>query len=140
MTAFSSFEKRSMNCAKKLAWCFLPLPLHFAPNGCLSIETLFKSSIFLVLTALTGIVGPVHAPMFLAQCTAFLEPHLFRDTVVRGTTTLALTFLALSGGFLGTFLFGLFLGIGICYYFSTFSRTPNSFLTLWGSESCMRLY
>ena len=67
--------------------------------------------------ALTGIVGRVRTPMFLAQRAAFLGPHLFRDTVVRGTTTLALTFFALSGGFLSAFLFGLFLCVGICYYF-----------------------
>ena len=46
--------------------------------------------------------------------TAFFEPHLFRDTIVRGTSTRALTFLALSGGFLGAFLFYPFLGVGIC--------------------------
>ncbi len=62
-------------------------------------------------------MGRVRAPMFLAQRTAFVEPHLFRDTIVRGTSTLALTFLALSGGFLGAFLFGPFLGAGIRYYF-----------------------
>ncbi len=89
---------------------------------------------------LISIVGRVHAPMFLAQCAAFLDSHLFRDTVVSGTTTLGLTFLALSGGFLSVFFHSLFLGIGIASTFSTFSRMPNSFLTLWGSESCVRSY
>ncbi len=96
---------------------FLIIAVPLWSNGCLSAETLFKSPIFLVLTALTGIVGCVSVPMFLAQCAAFLDSHLFRDTVVRGTTTLALTFLVLSRGFLCTFLFGHFLGIGIHYYF-----------------------
>ena len=96
---------------------FLTIAMALWSNGCLSVETLFKSPIFLILMALTGIVGHVHAPMFLAQCTAFLDSHHFRDTVVRGTTTFALTFLALSGGFLSTFLFGHFLGVEIRYYF-----------------------
>ncbi len=69
------------------------------------------------LMAVTGIVGRVRAPMFLAQCTAFLDSHLFRDTVVLGTTTLVLPFLVLSGGFLTVFFHGLFLSIRICYYF-----------------------
>ena len=89
---------------------FLTFTVVFHSNGRLSIETLFKSSIFLVFTALTGIVGRVCAPMFLAKCATFLRPHLFRDTIVFGTSTLALTFLALSGGFLSAFLFGPFLG------------------------------
>ncbi len=96
---------------------FLTIAVALQSNGCLSVETLFKSSIFRVLMALTGIVGHVYAPMFLAQRAAFLGPHLFRDAVVHGTTTLALTFLVLSGGFLGTFLFDPFLGVGIRYYF-----------------------
>ena len=96
---------------------FLTIPIAFQSNGCLSIETLYKSPIFLVFTALTGIVGRVRAPMFLAQHAAFLEPHLFGEMVVHVKTTLALTFLMLFSGFLGTFLFGLVLGIGICYYF-----------------------
>ncbi len=120
---------------------FLTFTVVFCSNGRLSVETLFKSSIFLVFTALTGIVGRMLAPMFLAQCAAFLEPHLFGDMIVCGTSTFALTFLVLSGGFLGAFLFwpspwprnSLLL-------FLTFSRTPNSFLTLWGSESCVRSY
>jgi hypothetical protein len=96
---------------------FLTFTIVFRSNGRLSVETIFKSSIFLVFTALTGIVGRVRAPMFLAQCTTFLGPHLFRDTIVFGTSTLALTFLALSGGLLGTFLLDPFLGVGIRYYF-----------------------
>ena len=78
--------------------------------------------------------------MFLAQRAAFLDPHLFRDMVVVGTTTLALTFLMLSGGFLSVFFHGLDLGIGIHYDFSMFSRTTRSFLTLVGSASWLRLY
>ncbi len=119
---------------------FLTVAIVFRSNGCLSVETHFKSSIFLVLMALTCIVGCVHAPMFLAQRAAFLEPHLFRDMVVRGTTTLVLTFLALSGGFLGLSFLTLSLVLECATTYSTFSRTPNSFLTLWGSESCVRSY
>ena len=96
---------------------FLTIAMVLLSNGYFLAETILKSSIFLVLMALTGIVGRVYAPMFLAQHAAFLEPHLFRDMVVRGTSTLALTFLALSGGFLSAFLFGPFLGVGNCYYF-----------------------
>ncbi len=94
---------------------FLTIAMALRSNGCLSVDTLFGSSIFLVFSALTGIMGRVRVPMFLAKRAAFLGPHLLRDTVVRGTSTLALSFLALSGGFLGAFLFGPFLGIGIGY-------------------------
>jgi hypothetical protein len=68
-------------------------------------------------TALTGIVGRVRTPMFLAQGATFLDSHLFGNSVVVGTTTFALTFFALSGGFLSAFFRGLFLGVGIRYYF-----------------------
>jgi hypothetical protein len=55
--------------------------------------------------------------MLLAQRAAFLDSHLFGDSDLVGTSTLALTFVELSGGFLGTFSCGLFLGVGIHYYF-----------------------
>ena len=45
---------------------FLAIAVAFLSNGRLSVETLFGSSILFVLTALTGIVGRVRAPMFLA--------------------------------------------------------------------------
>ena len=84
----------------------------FLSNGCLLAETLFKSSIFLVLMALTSIVGGVCTPMFLAQCAAFLNLRLFGNSNFVGICTLMLTF---SGGFLSVFLCSLILGIGICY-------------------------
>ena len=115
--SFLEFREAFHNLREGIGMVFLTFTIVFCSNGRLSVETLFKSSIFLVFTALTGIVGRVHAPMFLAQRAAFLKPHLFRDMVVRGTSTFALTFLALSSGFLGTFLFGPFLGVGIRYYF-----------------------
>jgi hypothetical protein len=55
--------------------------------------------------------------MLLAQCAAFLDSCLFVNSILIGVTTLALTFVAFSGGFLGAFLRSLFLGIGIHYYF-----------------------
>ena len=55
----------------------------------------------------------MRAPMLLAQRAAFLNSHLFGDLDLVGTSTLALTFVALPGGFLGTFSCGLFLGVGI---------------------------
>jgi hypothetical protein len=80
--------------------------------------------------ALTGIVGRVHASLFLAQHTAFLDSHLFRDTVIVGTTTLVLTFLVLFSGFHRAFFHGLFLGIGIHYdFFNVFKNNhelPNT--------------
>ena len=78
------------------------------------METILKGSILLVLTALTGIVGHMHAPMFLAQCAAFLGFHLLGNSKFVGISTLLFTF---SGDFLSNFLRGLFLGIGTCYYF-----------------------
>ena len=100
----------------------LTIAIAFHSNGCLSAETLFKSPIFLVLMALTGIVGRVSTPMFLAQHAAFLDSHLFRDMVVSGTTTLALTFLALSGGFLCVSFTAFSLVLEFATIFSMFSR------------------
>ena len=96
---------------------FFTITVAFLPNGCFLAETILKGSILFVLMALTSIVGHVHAPMFLAECTAFLEPHLLEDLVVAGIITLALTFVTLSGGFLRAFFCGLFLGVGIHYNF-----------------------
>ena len=53
----------------------------------------------------------------LAQCAVFLGSRLFGHSYVVGTSTLALTFLALSVGLIGAFLGSLFLGVGIRYYF-----------------------
>ncbi len=68
LTAFSSFEKHSMNCAKELAWSFLPFPWRFDPMAAFPLKTLLKSPISLVFMALTIIMGHVRALMFLAQC------------------------------------------------------------------------
>ncbi len=46
---------------------FLIIAIVFLSNGCLSTENLLKSPIFLVLMALSSIVGCVSTPMFLAQ-------------------------------------------------------------------------
>ncbi len=115
--SFLEFREAFHNLREGIGVVFLTFTVVFRANGHLFVETLFKSSIFLVFTALTGIVGRVRAPMFLAQCATLLRPHLLRDTIVFGTSTLALTFLAFSGGFLGTFFLDPFLGVGIRYYF-----------------------
>ena len=78
--------------------------------------------------------------MFLAERAAFLDSHLFGDSNVVGTSTFTLTPAALSGGLFGAFLGGLFLGVGICYYFFDVLKNAQQFLTLWGSESCERSY
>ena len=102
----------------------------FLSYGCLSAETLLKSSIFLVLMALTGIVGRVRAPILLAQRAAFLDSHLFGDSNLVGTSTLVLTrVVALSGGFLGS-LAAFSLASEFATNFSTFSRMLYSFLML----------
>ncbi len=62
-------------------------------------------------------MGRVRTPMLLAQRAAFLDTHLFGDSDLVGTSTLALTFVVLPGGFLGTFSCGFFLGVRIRYYF-----------------------
>ena len=59
----------------------------------------------------------MRAPIFLAKRAVFGESHLFGHSYVVGTSTLALTFLALSGGPFGAFLGSLFLGVGTRYYF-----------------------
>ena len=55
--------------------------------------------------------------MFLAERAAFLDSILFRDSNVIGTSTFVLTLASLCGAFLGAFLSGLILGVGIRYYF-----------------------
>ena len=102
--SFLEFREAFHKLREGIGVVFLTFTVVFLSNGRLSVETLFGSSIFLVLTALTGIVGRVRAPMFLAQGAAFLEPHLFGNTVLRGTSILALTLLALPSGFLSAFL------------------------------------
>ncbi len=97
-----------------ISMVFLTFTMAFLSNGCFLAETLLKSSILLVFTALTGIVGRMCAPMFLALRTAFLNSCLFRDLEFIGIRTLALTF---PGGFLSTFLCSLIFGIGVCYTF-----------------------
>ena len=87
---------------------FLTITMAFLSNRCFLAETLFRSSILLVLVPLTGIMGRMHAPMFLAQRSAFLNSYLFRDSEFVGISTLALTF---PGGFLSTFFRSLILGI-----------------------------
>ncbi len=83
--SFLEFREEFHDLREGIGVVFLTFTVVFRSNGRLSTETLFKSSIFLIFTALTGIVGRVRAPMFLAQGATFLEPHLFGDTVVLGT-------------------------------------------------------
>ncbi len=42
LTAFSSFEKRSINCTKELAWSFLPLPLRFTPMAAFQLKLFLR--------------------------------------------------------------------------------------------------
>ncbi len=78
--------------------------------------------------ALTGIMSCVcvRVPMLLAQRATFLDLRLFGNSIVMGISTLALTFVAFSGGFLNTFLGSLFLGIGTCYYFFDVLKNAQS--------------
>ena len=99
---------------KGIRMVFLAIAVAFLSNGCFLAETLLKSSILLVLMALTGIVGLVRAPMFLAQRTAFLDFCLLGDSKFIEISTLMLIF---SGGFFSTLLHGLILGVGTHYYF-----------------------
>jgi hypothetical protein len=93
---------------------FLTIAIAFLSKGYFLAETFLKSPIFLVLMALTGIMGRVHAPIFLAQRAVSLNFCLFGNAKFVGISTLSFTF---SGAFLSTFLRGLFLGVGTCYYF-----------------------
>ena len=79
---------------------FLTISMAFLSNGCFLAETILKGSILFVLTALTSIMGCVHALMFLAQRTAFLNLSLLGNSKFVGICTLMLAF---SGGFLHTF-------------------------------------
>ncbi len=137
LDSFLEFQEMVHNLCKGIGIFFCTAAVAFLSNGCFPTETLLESSIFHLFAALTGIVGHMRAPRFLAQHAAFLDSCLFRDLVLIGITTLMLTFVALSSDFLSIFLCSLFLGIGICYPF--FNVLKNA-LTLWGSESCVRSY
>ena len=65
--------------------------------------------------------------MFLAKRAVFRESNLFGYSSVVGTSNLALTFVVLSSGFLNTVLGGLFLGVGICYYFFNVLKNAQQF-------------
>ncbi len=49
LTAFLSFEKRSMNCTKELAWSFLPLLWHFCPTTAFLLKPFLRVRSFLYL-------------------------------------------------------------------------------------------
>ncbi len=72
-------------------------------------------------------MGRVRAPMFLEERAAFLVSHLFGDSNVVGTSTLTFTPAALSGGILGAFFSGLFLDVGIRYYFFNVLKNAQQF-------------
>ncbi len=74
-----------------------------------------------------------HAPILLAQHTTFLNVCLLGNANLMGISTLAVTFVALFGGLLNTFLGDISLVLEFATTFSTFSRMPSSFLMLWGS-------
>ena len=83
---------------------------------------------------LTSIVSCVRAPILLVERAGFLVSHLFRDSNVIGIGTSALTCAALSGGLLSTFLGGLFLGVGICYYFFNVLKNAQQFPNALGKQ------
>ncbi len=93
---------------------FLTIAVVLLSNGYILAETILKGSIFLILPALTGIMGPVHTPIFLAQGAAFLNFCLFGNAKFVGICTLMLAF---SGGFLSTFLHGLSLALELATTF-----------------------
>ena len=77
VSGFLEFGEAFHELCKGIGIFFFALAIALWSNGRLSVETLFGSSIFLIFTALTGIVGHVRAPICLAQGTTFLRPHLF---------------------------------------------------------------
>ncbi len=140
LTVFSSFDKRSMICAKELEFSFLPLPWHFCPTAA------FPLKLFCRVPSLSYLR---HSPVLWVVCAPpyfWHSAQLFSTLAFLGTQLLwellllrlplsrfpvdfsALSFAAFS------------LALEFATTFSTFSRTPNSFLTLWGSKSCVRLY
>ena len=62
---------------------FLTIAVAFLTNGYFLVETILKGSVFLILMALTGIMGRVHDPIFLAQSAAFLNFSLFGECKIR---------------------------------------------------------
>ena len=64
--SFLEFREAFHDLREGIGLVFLTFTIVFCSNGRLSVETLFESSIFLVLMALTGFVGRVRAPMLLA--------------------------------------------------------------------------
>jgi hypothetical protein len=121
------FQEAFHELREGVSMIFLTITMAFLPNGCFLAETILKGFILFVLTAFTGIMGCMCAPMFLAQRTAFLKSHLLGDLVVAGIITLALTFLELSSGFLRAFFCSLFLRIGIHYNFFNVLKNNQAF-------------
>jgi hypothetical protein len=108
---------------------FLPITFALLSNGCFLAETLLKSSILLIFMALTCIVSHMHAPMFLVQ--------LFSTfTFLRIQNSLELVPLRLP--FPVAFSVLSFVAFSLTLEFA--QRTPNSLLTLWGSDSWLRSY
>jgi hypothetical protein len=77
--SFLEFRESFHELCKGIRMVFLTIAMAFLPNGCFLAETILNGSIIFVLMAFTSIMGCMHAPMFLAQHTAFLELHLLGD-------------------------------------------------------------
>ncbi len=75
--SFLGFQEAFHELSKGFRMVFLTIAKVCLSNGNFFAETILKGSIFLVLTALTGIMGRVCALMFLAQRAVFLNFCLF---------------------------------------------------------------
>ncbi len=121
--AFSSFEKRSKNCAKELEWSFLPLPWLFCPM------VIFLRKPFLRVPSFSYLP---HSPVLLVVCV----PPYFWHSVQLFSTFAFLAFVYLFR-WLSQYFPAFSLALELVTTFSMFSRTPNSFLMLWGSKYCV---
>jgi hypothetical protein len=139
-TVFSSFEKRSMICAKELALSFLPLPWRFCPTAAFLLKLFLRVTSFLYLR---------HSPVLWVVCAPpcfWHSAQLFSALTFLGTRTswepvpLRLPLSRFPVAFSELSLAAFSLASEFATTFLTFSRTPSSFLTPWGSESYVRSY
>jgi hypothetical protein len=134
---FDSFlELREMfhELCKGIRMVFLTIAVTFLSNGYFFVETILKGSVFLVLMALTGIMGHVRAPVILAQRAAFLN---FAFLGMQNSLELVPFCLPFPVTFSVHSFMAFSLALELATTFSTFSRMLNGFLTLWGSKFCV---
>ncbi len=135
--SFLEFQKAFHELCEGIKMVFLTIAMAFLSNSYFLVETILKGSVLLVLMN-SPVLWVVCAPPYFWHSVQLFSTFAFLG--MQNLLELVPFHLPFPVTFSVDSFMAFSLALELATTFLTFSRMPNSFLMLWGSESCVRLY